>query len=127
VVIINNGEIIAQGSPMALRSELERGQPVVIRVDAPIDAVLPAIRALPEVAHAEATLDGIRALPTSPQFDPRPAIARVMSEQGWNLIELRSVAVTLEDIFLEVAGVDRKPKLAQDEPEAETENEVAHE
>jgi ABC-2 type transport system ATP-binding protein len=129
VVIINHGQIIAQGSPEQLRSELESGQPVFVRIDAPSDAALSVIQALPSVASAEATRDGIRAIPASPQHDPRPDIARAVSKQGWNLIELRSNAVTLEDIFLEVAGVGRNAKQAETEPEtvAEIESEVAHE
>jgi len=129
VVIINHGQIIAQGSPEQLRSELESGQPVFVRIDAPSDAALSVIQALPSVASAEATRDGIRAIPASPQHDPRPDIARAVSQQGWNLIELRSNAVTLEDIFLEVAGVGRNAKQAETEPEtvAEIESEVAHE
>src|SRR5690606_37844143 len=99
------------------------------RIDAPSDAALSVIQALPSVASAEATRDGIRAIPASPQHDPRPDIARAVSQQGWNLIELRSNAVTLEDIFLEVAGVGRNAKQAETEPEtvAEIESEVAHE
>jgi ABC-2 type transport system ATP-binding protein len=127
VVIINHGKIIAQGSPAQLRSELESGQPVIVRIDAPSDAALSVIQALPSVGFAEATRDGIRATPTSPQVDPRPDIARAVSQQGWDLIELRSIAVTLEDIFLEVAGVDRNK--AEDTPEGEVaiEGEAAHE
>lgn len=129
VVIINNGHIIAQGSPAQLRSELESGQPVIVRIDAPSDAAVSVIQALPNVAHVEATRDGLRAMPASPTIDPRPDIARAVSQQGWNLIELRSVAVTLEDIFLQVAGVDRQAQRAQTEPEVEAavESEAAHE
>lgn len=127
VVIINHGEIIAHGSPAELRSELESGQPVIVRVDAPTDAALSVITALPDVAYAEATRDGIRAIPASPQIDPRPEIARAVSQQGWALIELRSVAVTLEDIFLEVAGADRTAQSEPDEYVLEEESEGAHE
>jgi ABC-2 type transport system ATP-binding protein len=125
VVIINDGQIIAQGSPVELRSELESGRPVILRVDAPLDSVLPVIQNLPLVAHAEATLDGIRAFPTNPSVDPRPDIARAIIERGWKLMELRSVAVTLEEIFLEVAGADRRAQ--EMEPQMEPESEVAHE
>src|SRR5690606_24169896 len=126
VVIINHGEIIAHGSPAELRSELESGQPVIVRVDAPTDAALSVITALPDVAYAEATGDGIRAIPASPQVDPRPEIARAVSQQGWALIELRSVAVTLEDIFLQVAGADRAAQSEADEYVLEKESEGAH-
>ncbi len=103
VIIIDRGEIMAEGSPQALRSELESGRPVIVRADAPLDEALALVSALPEVAQASISADGITATPADPTQDPRPAIARAVMERGWALNELRSVAVTLEDIFLEVA------------------------
>ena len=104
VIIIDRGEIMAEGSPQALRSELESGRPVIVRADAPLEEALALVSALPEVAQASISADGITATPADPTQDPRPAIARAIMERGWALNELRSVAVTLEDIFLEVAG-----------------------
>jgi ABC-2 type transport system ATP-binding protein len=109
VVIINRGEIMAQGSPAELRSELQSGRPVLMRVDAPAEAVLPVIEALPSVAHVESDQDAITITPRDANTDPRPEIARAVIAHNWNLIELRSVAVTLEDIFLEVAGGGKQP------------------
>lgn len=111
VIIIDRGEIMAEGSPQALRSELESGRPVLLRVAAPLDEALALVQALPEVAQAAISADGISATPADAARDPRPAIARAVLERGWELKELRSVAVTLEDIFLEVAG-----SAAPDEP-----------
>jgi ABC-2 type transport system ATP-binding protein len=122
VVIINHGQIIAQGSPLELRGQLESGRPVIVRVDAPPQEALPVIQALSSVRQAEITLDGITATPVRPDVDPRPDIARAVMQRGWNLMELRSVAVTLEEIFLQVAGsADSAP--AESTPESE----VVHE
>jgi ABC-2 type transport system ATP-binding protein len=134
VVIINRGQIIAEGSPSDLRAELETGRPVIARVDAPLESVLPVIQALPGVAHAEITADGITATPSNAQLDPRPEIARAITENGWGLTELRSVAVSLEEIFLQVAGNNAPEPGAkheslepEPEPTLETESEAAHE
>ncbi|NDJ60487.1 MAG: ABC transporter ATP-binding protein [Chloroflexi bacterium] len=116
VVIINQGAIIAQGSPTALRGELERGGRVLLRVDAPADAVIPVIAGLPSVSHAETGLDGIVAMPTDENTDPRPDIARAVIERGWQLMELRPLAVNLEEIFLELT---RQPRAAQTNGSAE--------
>ncbi len=102
VVIINQGQILAQGSPQELRSELERGGRVLVRFDAPAQAGLAAIQALPSILHAESAVDGIIVTPTDVHNDPRPEIARTVVEHGWNLMELRPLAVNLEEIFLEV-------------------------
>jgi ABC-2 type transport system ATP-binding protein len=102
VVIINQGTIIAQGSPSALRSQLERGGRVLVRVDAPVDEAAATVGSVPAIAHAESTVEGIIATPANPNVDPRPAIARAIIDKGWNLIELRALAVNLEEIFLEL-------------------------
>lgn len=102
VIIINQGQILAQGSPQELRSELERGGRVLVRFDAPPQAGLAALQALPGVLHAEIGADGIIVTPTDVHNDPRPEIARAVVEGGWNLMELRPLAVNLEEIFLEV-------------------------
>ncbi len=102
VVIINRGNIIAQGSPSELRGQLEQGGRVLVRVDAQPQVALALIREVPGVLHAEIGSDGIIATPTDSHHDPRPEIARAVVQKGWNLMELRPLAVNLEEIFLEV-------------------------
>ncbi|MBI1256946.1 MAG: ATP-binding cassette domain-containing protein [Chloroflexi bacterium] len=123
VVIINQGQILAQGSPSELRSEMERGGRVLVRVDAPAQAALEAIQNIPGVRHAELGSDGIIATPTDAHTDPRPQIAKAVVEKGWNLMELRPLAVNLEEIFLEVtrhqaavAAVEEAPISEEEEP-----------
>jgi ABC-2 type transport system ATP-binding protein len=102
VVIINRGKIEAEGSPSDLRAQLERGGRVLVRVNVPAETALPVLQAVPAVSQVEAALDGIVVVPTDGQNDPRPAIARAVVEQGWDLVELRPLAVNLEEIFLEL-------------------------
>lgn len=102
VVIINHGEIVTQGSPVALRAQLERGGRVMLRVDVPAAQAIGFVRDLPEVAAAELALDGILITPKVAEQDPRPAIAAAVNAQGWGLIELRALALSLEDIFFEL-------------------------
>jgi ABC-2 type transport system ATP-binding protein len=102
VVIINRGQIVAEGSPLELRSTLERGGRVLVRVNVNPDTALPVIQGISSIANAEIAMDGIIVAPSDAQVDPRPAIARAVIEHGWDLIELRPVAVNLEEIFLEL-------------------------
>ncbi len=124
VVIINGGKIVAQGAPSELRGTLERGGRVFVRLNVPAETALPRLQSLPAIAYAEATMDGIVATPSDANADPRPAIARAVIDSGWDLIELRPMAVNLEEIFLELT---RKPEAPTGEPAAETtpESEVA--
>ncbi len=118
VVIINNGQIVAQGSPTHLRAELERGGRVLVRIAGTPEAALAAVQAAPNVARAELALDGIVATPTSPEIDPRPDIARAIVQGGWNLVELRPLAVNLEEIFLELTHQEEQEELETAAPEA---------
>jgi ABC-2 type transport system ATP-binding protein len=102
VVIINQGHIIAHGSPTELRSQLARGGRVLVRLDVAPELALPTMLEVPGVATAEIAMDGIVATPNDEQTDPRPEIARVIVNKGWQLIELRPLAVNLEEIFLEL-------------------------
>ncbi|NWG18531.1 MAG: ABC transporter ATP-binding protein [Chloroflexi bacterium] len=119
VVIINRGMVVAQGSPSELRSTLERGGRVFVRVSAPAEAALAHLQSLPAVAQAEAGLDGVIVAPADPNADPRPAIARAIIENGWDLIELRPLAVNLEEIFLELTRAPEAAAEAEPMPESE--------
>jgi hypothetical protein len=53
----------------------------------------------------------------APAVDLRARLARTIVERGWELLELRAVGMSLEDIFLQLTTrdtADRNPK-----PEAE--------
>ncbi|MBN1966932.1 MAG: ABC transporter ATP-binding protein [Anaerolineae bacterium] len=131
VIIINRGKIVAQGAPVSLRTELERGGRVLVRLnasDAGVQTALEALRALPTIVSAELVRDDIIATPSNPDVDPRPEIARVVVEGGWDLVELRPAAVNLEEIFLEVTRfesadtpelVPASPSLPEDAEETE--------
>ena len=93
---------MAQGAPTELRSELQQGGRLLVRVDAPAQAVLAAIQNVPGVRHAETGDDGIIATPTDINSDPRSQIARAIVDKGWDLLELRPLAINLEEIFLEL-------------------------
>jgi gliding motility-associated transport system ATP-binding protein len=114
VVIINQGEIVAQGSPTELRGMLERGGRVLLRVNVNPDTALPVIQALPEVASTGISMDGIIVTPKSASLDPRPSIARAVVQNHWDLIELRPLAVNLEEIFLELTQHEARTAVSQD-------------
>ncbi|HEX2906127.1 MAG TPA: ABC transporter ATP-binding protein [Phototrophicaceae bacterium] len=123
VVIINRGQIVAQGSPVELRSTLERGGRVFARLNIPAEMALPVLQMLPEIAQAEAGLDGIIVTPADANADPRPAIARAVVNNGWDLVELRPLAVNLEEIFLELTRIP-EPTVEETPAAAVAESEV---
>lgn len=102
VIIIQQGQILAQGAPAELRAALERGGRVLVRVEADSADVAGLLKGLNVVADAQPALEGVIVTPANVSIDPRPDIARTVVNQGWNLIELRPLAVNLEEIFIEL-------------------------
>ena len=42
--------------------------------------------------------------------DCRPAIAQLVVDRGWHLLELRAVGISLEDVFLELTAEQKAMK-----------------
>lgn len=118
VVIIRQGEIAAQGAPAELRALLERGGRVLVRAEGDLNGLAIALERLPSIAGVQPGADGIIVSPSDASHDPRPEIARVVVEGGWGLVELRPLAVNLEEIFLELT---RQAQTSTPAPEVETE------
>jgi ABC-2 type transport system ATP-binding protein len=108
VVIINNGEIVATGAPLELRQKLEANSRIFVRIQGragskAIDKMLTAIKGVRHVAEYQ---DGFL-VTTSTNQEIRPRLAAVLMENGLELLELRPMAVTLEEIFLEYTQGDK--------------------
>lgn len=116
VVIINRGDILAQGAPLELRAELERGQDFIIRLEADTEEALDIVQGINAVAEARIERDAILVVPQSADVDPRPTIARTLIQSDFNVIEMRPVASSLEEIFIEVT---RRAQPAEAEAEVE--------
>lgn len=101
LVIINQGKIVAQGSPSQLRDRLQISGRVYVRTRGNHDKLLAATRKLPAVASAEPYQDGV-VVRSKNHKELRPAIAEAIHNAGLELLELRPLATSLEDIFLEI-------------------------
>jgi len=102
VLIINKGEIVAEGTPDELTTQLQGAERVLVRI---ADAGPEAARVLERVdgvIGVEPADQGVYQVSCSQGYDRRAELARAVVEQGWGLLELRSAEMSLEDIFLEL-------------------------
>jgi hypothetical protein len=76
------------------------------------------LQSINSISNVELSVEGIVVTPSTPQVDPRPDIARTIVSGGWNLVELRPLAVNLEEIFLELTRQE-VVESAEEEMEAE--------
>ena len=103
VLIIDHGKLIAEGPPQALRDQLQQGGRIFLRLGAVDGDPLALLRGLPVVRAVEALGEGF-VVTAHDTADIRPVIAQAVINAGWELLELRPQAMTLEDIFLEVTA-----------------------
>jgi ABC-2 type transport system ATP-binding protein len=102
VVIINQGEIEAIGAPNELRQALNVNSRIFVRVGGSVDpaSARKKLEKIAGVDHVERHLDGI-VVNAKANKEIQSTIAAAIIESGWALLELRPMALTLEDIFLE--------------------------
>ena len=101
VVIINNGRIVAVDSPEGLSARLRQSEKIRVTVKAPPSDLANRFRALPGVLSVfEPTESGAFLLEYELGQDRRDELARFVVQNGWGLLELKTVSMTLEDVFL---------------------------
>ncbi len=142
VVIINRGRLVAVDTPLNLAQDVGGGhERVQVIVRGPRDNVMSALAALPNVESAtpQPTLGDLPGVTTfevvsTPQSDLRPRLAQAIVGNNWELLELRSVSMSLEDVFLRVTSAeepmqepDEADVYVEGEDEAYEEQEIAYE
>ena len=118
VLIINDGEIAAEDTPDNLTRRLRGAETLQVEVRGPREAVVAQLRGLPDVMDVTvgAGADGTNTYTVACALghDLREQLAATVVGQGWGLLELRPVRLTLEEIFLEI--ITEEHELAE-EPE----------
>jgi ABC-2 type transport system ATP-binding protein len=102
VLIINKGAIVAEGTPDELTARLEGAGRVLLQVREPAPDTSTILGSVPGVDEVHEQDDGRYELVCAPNLDLRPQLARAVVERGLELLELRSVGRSLEDIFVEL-------------------------
>jgi ABC-2 type transport system ATP-binding protein len=123
VVIINKGRVVAVDSPENLTQRLQGAASVLVQSDGPageVEGALLNVHGVTRVTRSEpqgplATFE----VDTEKGVDVRRELAAAVVTRGWGLTELRSMRMSLEDIFLSV--ITEEPA----EPVAAPEQEVA--
>ena len=112
VVIIHEGEIVAEDTPGNLATRLEGTERLHMEVRGPVKAVTKALRDVPgvqDVTYIEGddgavgyTIIGKRG------EEMRTDLAKAVIEQRWGLLSLEELTMSLEDIFLRLTTVEQE-------------------
>lgn len=108
VLIINKGEIVAQGTPEELTAQLQGAERVLVRVADAGPEAISVLERVDGVIGVEMDDEGAYQVSCTQGHDRRADLARAVVEQGWGLLELRNAGMSLEDIFLELTAEEVK-------------------
>ena len=98
--IINRGRIVANNITTALPA----GSSYEIEIEGDRDSLLEILQQLPQVEQAAKVGDNLLKIVGQAGTNLGAELARIVVNNGYNLLEMRRTRKTLEDIFLEVIG-----------------------
>jgi ABC-2 type transport system ATP-binding protein len=103
VLIINRGAIVAEDTPANLQAQLAGAEQLILRVggsDGPLTAAICRLQGVAKVHPGPG--DGEFRVETGPGQDVRARLARLIVEEGYDLLEMRPASVSLEAVFLQL-------------------------
>ena len=109
VLIISGGQVAAEGNPEQLEAQLQGGMRVSVTVRGPADAVAARVREIQGVGTVTSEVkDGIVQIDIAVAggADIREQLATTIIGAGWGLVELKSVNLSLEEIFLKLTTTE---------------------
>ncbi len=107
VIIINRGKIVAVDTTDNLTDRMQKSTKVLLQVDGPADAVQQSLSGVTGVLGVEVDEhlhDAVfrYQVDSAKGQDIRQALASHVVSNGWGLLELRAVEMSLEDVFVQL-------------------------
>jgi len=104
VVIINEGRVVAEDTPENLTAKLKGSERLFLHVEGPAEEMEKTIKALDGVTKISREKgDRQRStfiIESRLGMDVRKNLARTIVENGWGLLELKPIGMSLEEVFL---------------------------
>ncbi len=116
VLIINNGEIVADNTATGLSQEFSKDNRMLVRVAGPSKEVLATLSRIPGVRHVNAMGQkepGVYDFTIVPDagVDIRREVFQRMADRGWAMLGMRAMQKSLEEIFIALTeGNGKKQK-----------------
>ena len=109
ILIINKGKIVVEDTPENLQAKLAGAQRVQLRVRGETDDLAEKISKLKGIQEVTPQPDGTLEFQFAPGKDLRPEVARLTIENKYDLLELRLISLSLEEIFLQLTREEDTP------------------
>ncbi|ACL70051.1 ABC transporter ATP-binding protein [Halothermothrix orenii] len=101
VLIINEGEIVAQDTPSSLSRRLRHGEVLQVEIDGDKDQIKKEIEELDGVKQVDLK-EGKFNIETGHKGDVRRNLFFKMAELGYPILEMKTIDLSLEEIFLQL-------------------------
>ena len=112
LLVIQNGEIVAQGTEQDLATQLGGGGTIEIEVAGPAQRAIDAARTVTGIGDCSVIResDGVALLSLQGGPDLRPKVARALVQNGIDLLRIDRGAARLESIFLQLTKTPQGPQ-----------------
>lgn len=113
VIILSNGRIAAIDTPQSLTGRLQGAERIQLQVAKPAPDMIVQLSQIPGVETVQEQGNGILEVQATRERDVRPLLATVVVKQGWGLLELRRLSMSMEEIFLQLTTHDETVSLTK--------------
>lgn len=108
VVIINEGRVVAAESLDALSSQVRQAERIAVRVKRSDTKVVEDLGRIPGVSQVTPAEDDSLIVEAELGKEVAEAVADMSVKKGWGLVELRPLAPSLEEIYLNLISRERR-------------------
>jgi ABC-2 type transport system ATP-binding protein len=102
VLIINKGRIVAEDTPANLQASLIGSERGMLRVRGEADDLIDKINKIKGITNVQSKEEGVLEFQFAPGQDVRAEVARTVIKAKHDLLEMRPIGMSLEDIFLQL-------------------------
>ncbi len=118
VLVINNGQIVADDKPENLSSMITGDRKLSVRVAGPREIVRKILRGIDGVQFADVTVQAEKGsydflVEAKPNVDIRKPMFMALAKAGYPILQLKSMDLSLEDIFLRLVEEKKKQRNPQ--------------
>ena len=110
VVIINQGQVVAEDTPDNLTGRLRGSETIRLEIDSPgtdPTSALEAVGGATQVVSVHSDDGGgVFEVQSESGIDIRRELAQTVVSHGWGLLEMRAIRMSLEDIFLQLTTTE---------------------
>ena len=109
ILVINNGELVADGAADKLARDLSSDHRLVARIEGSEREVMHAIRGMDKVTDVKSTGEKEKGvfefwIDSEENTDIRRDLFMLLARNGWPLLSLRNNDLTLEEVFLQLTS-----------------------